>query len=232
MSADAKSPGLMTLLFDPVTFIQSRVDRPPALGGAMAVFLAFLIPYMIALISLANKVVTALPDYLEPDMIKSLVFFFTLSVISQGIAGIIMWIVGTGMLTCLSIIFDGDADYRKLLEFTGYAFLPCAIGAIAMAGYVLPTDLDLAFTIDKNMSEAVVKREMLDTIHNSLSTLGFKIVGACNQIATLWTVVLMVLGLKYAGKLTYGKSVLSLVLMGAFFLLVLYLRRVVNPWGM
>lgn len=232
MTALEKPPGLATLLFDPVRFIQARTQTPPSMLAASGVFLVFLVPYMIALIALANKVVSALPDYLDPDMVKSLVFFFTLTVISQGIAGIVLWIVGTGMLTCLSIIFDGDAEFRKLLELTGLAFLPCALSSLGMMLYVLPLDLAIHYHLEPGMSEVNVKREMLDSIHTALDITGFKLVNSFNLLGMLWTVVLMEISLRHAGKLKPWKSVLSLAVIFVFFIFVLYLRRMFSPWSM
>ncbi len=232
MAPEGKPPGLVHLLFSPVDFMEARVGSPPSVGGAAGIFLLFLIPTIVTLAALSGKVLDAVPDVLDPDMVKALKFFFTLSVVSNSVAGIVLWIVGSGMLTCLSIIFDGDAEYRKLLELTGYAFLPLAIVSMMVMFWVLPQDLDLDFKLDAGMSEQAVNREMQERVGEALSTTGFRIVKSCNFLAMIWTIVLMVLALKYAGHLSTGKSVLSLVLMGLFFLLVQYLRAVINPWGM
>lgn len=232
MTSPEKPPGPFTLLFDPVRFILARTASPPSLLGASGVFLLFIVPSMIAYISLASKVMSALPDYIEPDMVKSFISVFTLTVISQGIAGVILWVVGTGMLTCLSIIFDGDAEYRKLLELTGFSFLPLALSSLGMMLYILPHDLAIGFHLERGMSEAAISREISDSIHAAVSTTGFKLIGAFNATAMAWTGVLMVLALRHAGKLSLGKSILSLGVITIFFLIVLYLRHTINPGSM
>lgn len=232
MSVEGKTPGLLQLVLDPVDFMKARAEAPPAIPGAALTFLLYLLPTIATIAALSSKVIDAVPEVLDPDMIKALRFFFTLSVVSNGVAGVVLWVVGTGMLTCLSIIFDGDAEYRKLLELTGFSFLPMAVVAVVVMGWVLPHDLGLDFKLDASMSEQAVKREMHEGVADALSTTGFKIVRSFNSLATVWTVILMVLALKYAGHLSTQKSVLSLVLMGLFFLLVIWLRAKINPWGM
>lgn len=232
MTTQPQPPGLLKLLFAPGEFITGRADAPPAIGAATGVFLAFLIPLLITYATIANKILGALPETIEPDMVKSFSFFFTLSVISNGVAGVVMWVVGSGMLTCLSIIFDGDAEYRKMLELTGFAFLPLAIVSFGVMLFVLPFDVILKVNLEPGLSEAALKREMAEGIKAALSTTGFKLVHAFNQLGTIWTAILMVLSLKHAGKLSTGKSIFSLCLMACFFLLVQYLRVKINLFEM
>ncbi len=209
-----------------------RSEADPAVGAAFAVFMGFLIPFLVSYASLAHKILGALPESIEPDMVKSISFFFTLTVISNGVAGVVLWIVGSGMLTCLSIIFDGDAEYRKMLELTGLSFLPLALVSVAVMLFVVPQEVALNLRLEPGMSEAVIKREMHEAVTAALSTTGFRVVHALNQIGMIWTLILMVLSLKHAGKLSTGKSVISLFFLMLFGVFVYYVRLKINLFEM
>ncbi|MBI5368054.1 MAG: YIP1 family protein [Planctomycetes bacterium] len=219
-------PNPLSILWDPVGFTARCVDRKPRIPVAAGVVGAYVILAMIALFILSQRILGSIPETVLDAEGARKMFIFGNSVnnIFWGLAVLLLWILGAGILSSMAILLDGDADFRKVLELGGYAHFPLVLlgcGMLLFSVLYVPTlDLPRNLEVTKHELEVAVS----DALKVELSSTKFRLLVSCVTCATLWQYVLWTIGIKQAGKLSYPKSAICMAALVGLLAIVLFIK--------
>ncbi|MBI3269363.1 MAG: YIP1 family protein [Planctomycetes bacterium] len=223
----------VSIFWDPVGFVRAATPAKPRIALAAGIVGACLLIWMIGLALLGHRIVNSIPSafLVSEDARKTVLFGNSVTVLIWGVAGLLLWIIGSGILCCLCILLDGDADFRKVLELGGYAHLPLLLFSVCLflfAFFYRPS-LDLPLRTDISEQEKV--QEIGVAMDKEVRSVSFRLIASFLGCCLLWHYVLWTIALKECGKLSFGKSVACTAGLALLLLLVVVLRRQLNMGG-
>ena len=123
--------GLLRVLIDPGRFFEDRMQDESGLKMPALIVLIYAIISAVAAALMVNVIIDILPAEAQAFA----VFGIAIAVVGALIMGFLTWIVVAAVLHIISMLFKGEGAFTRTLEFTGYAFLPQAIGSIVGAAF-------------------------------------------------------------------------------------------------
>ncbi|MDK2948143.1 MAG: hypothetical protein PWQ63_1303 [Methanolobus sp.] len=136
-------------------------------------------------------------DFLEGTG-KIIVIIFM--IIGSMIGVLFSWLLYTVIFYIISIIFSGEGDFKRLMEFTSYGFIPNIASSLISAYYTnkVFSNIDFASVADP---QAVQDMIFADPSMKIASILGI--------IFTLWSANIWIFGVKYARDLSLRNAVIT-----------------------
>jgi len=139
-----------------------------------------------------------------PENLKAAMGIVTYLAIPLGFIGVFLeWVVFTGILFVISMIFMGKGTFTRTLAAIGYGFLPIAIGsliALILFAYYLPT---IQVTPVKDVLD--IQSATLALTHSPV----FQMVSLIGIIFLLWSANIWIFGLRYSRELTLRNATIS-----------------------
>jgi hypothetical protein len=195
------NPSLIDVLFRPDDFFSNLKTKSESLK----------IP---ALIILAGGIVAAIYGYLVAGMSAKMMAGITpgiesilplVAIPSTIIITFIVWLIMAGVFYLVSLLFRGQGSFNRVLEVTGYGYLPQIAGsfitAIAAMVYIpkitVPT-LTMAALQDTAMTQQVQKAFMHDPAMMQLT----QIVTLVSIVCLLLSAHIWIFGIKHARSLS------------------------------
>ena len=121
-------------------------------------------------------------------------------IIGSIIGVLFSWILYTGIFYVISVIFHGEGDFKRLMEFVSYGFIPNIAGSLISAYYTSKvfSNIDFASVTDP--------QAMQDMIYADPS---MKIATALGIIFTLWSANIWIFALQYARNLSLKNAAIT-----------------------
>lgn len=130
----------------------------------------------------------------------------TLLTILGALIGIfIFWVIWAGVLYAFSFVFKGEGTFKRMLEFTGYGYLPQVFGTLIT--FVIALDyiprvhvpqLSAAAAQDPQLMQEAFKALMHDPAMMELSQIAMII----SIVFLLWSANIWIFGMQHARKLS------------------------------
>lgn len=200
-------PNPLSILWDPLGFIRLTVAEKPRVGLSAAIVSLYLVLGMISLIVLSQRILNSIPEAIASDDARKMFLFGnSLTVIFWGLGGLLMWVIGSGILSSLCILLDGDADFRKVLEYGGYAHLPLLLFSLGLVVFGLAYHPTLDLPARSDLPKELLVQEVKSALDKELGSIKFRAIASFLWCCTVWQFILWTLALKQAGKLSYAKS--------------------------
>jgi hypothetical protein len=190
------------IIFAPEGLVKSLQGKQPCLLTPFAIFAAGIVLNLAAQAVAFKTISGRLPAAIPAEEQHWNRLGFTLSLVSQGVGGVLFWFVGTGILYCLAILLDGEGEYRKLLEATGYAHVPFLIFCVVALAITFTYEPKMIFPADTALTPELVQ----EVIRKEVSQGTFLMLKGLNMAFYLWVSVLCVVGLRYVCKLPYSRG--------------------------
>ncbi|MFA5613399.1 MAG: YIP1 family protein [Methanoculleus sp.] len=195
--------GLLRVLIDPGRFFEDRMQDEPGLKMPALIVLIYAIISAVAAALMVNVIIDILPAEAQAFA----VFGIAIAVVGALIMGFLTWIVVAAVLHIISMLFKGEGAFTRTLEFTGYAFLPQAIGGIigAAFSYRIISGLTIPVVTDPEqiimVTEALAEMIAADPLTQIASLVGILFV--------LWSANILIFGMKHARNLSTRDAVLT-----------------------
>ncbi|MDQ7779331.1 MAG: Yip1 family protein [Planctomycetota bacterium] len=212
---------LAGVVFGPDRFMGALKGKQPQLLVPFTVFCVGVVLNLAAQSIAFRAISSSLPATIAVEEQHWNRLGFTLSLVSQGVGGVLFWFVGTGILFCLAILMDGEGEYRKLLEATGYAHVPFVIfSVVALA-------LTITYKPALNLhSGANITPEMIQVaIRTEVSGGRLLLLKGLNTACYLWISLLCVMGLHHLCRLAYKRCVVCFVVLVGLVFAIEYMKR-------
>lgn len=203
---------VLGILWSPVRFIKKRCKGEIALVMPFVIFLGALVLFVVDMLIMYQKIIGTIEGHSNLSMAN---LGFTLNLVFFAINMFLFWVVGSGILTCLAILLDGEGEYRRVLELTGLAHLPSLIFAVVGLGIALMYQPALRLRLPEpgaKMTVAEMKdfeSDLRKDINAETRRSSFRLIHTCRYIFTAWTLLLCVIAVKYSFGLDYTKSGMS-----------------------
>ncbi|QLH79137.1 YIP1 family protein [Halosimplex rubrum] len=205
---------LRTLVTDPDGFFAARQDDD-SLAGPAAVVVAH------ALLALAGTVVIlqAVGDVVTAGDAASIVYAsggqrvsaprdIVLSLWATGALYFALWVAVAVVAYLVSLYFDGEGSFRRLLGFVGWTFVPTLVPTALRAVTMAAVFLDAPEFATEAALQEWVRGEVVGHPTRLAAT-------AVRPFFTLWMVYLWVLAAKYGRDLTRRQASVAVALPGA-----------------
>lgn len=208
----------LAILYAPIKFIEEHVEKRFRFGVAFAIFACYVVLIAAAQIIVTNKLLDRL-EHLPEEIRQWLSFIFLMTVLLPSVGSFFIWVISTGIISCVSILLDGKGDFKKLLELIGYCFLPLLVFSVLALVFALSYSPTLQYEALEGSSDEVIKEELRGPLQDELTSMRFRALAAVKGCFALWTGLLAVACVRRLEKLSLTKSVLAvlslLVLMAA-----------------
>lgn len=190
---------LSDLFLNPGRFFEQKMQEEGGLKlPALIVLIAGIIGAVGAVISL-GPVIQLLPSEAAS---------FTPVLMTLGVAGafvtiFVVWVVWTVVFFLLSMIFKGKGDFKRLLEFVGYGFIPEVIGGL----FTLPILYLYFSTLD--VPQVSDPAQIQEVTLQLMSAPELQIAGVISQVFLIWSANIWIFGLKEARSLSTRNAAIT-----------------------
>jgi hypothetical protein len=229
----------LQFLHSPIRFTDRMLERPVDLRWPAAIFFGFIFSRTLGNYLFFSRMVGQLPPHLS-EGIDLMALGFVFSLIALAISDIVFWFVGTGVLTCLNILLDGDGEYRKILELTGFAHLPLLFFGLSVLLFGSLYQPDLDFSPYAGLDLAVLQetdreqhQQAVQGIEgilvNEAKSAPFQVFFSLNLLCYLYLVFLIAAANSRVFRLPMGKSVLAVLGIVALYIGISLTRYALFP---
>ena len=185
---------MLEVLTNPNSFFEKKMNEDISLKIPIAIILVFGIIGAINAILMMQKVMAELPS----DAAQFASYGAIFGVVGALIVVFVMWIIYAVVFYAISLVFKGEGNFKRVLEFVGYGFIPSIasgiIGLVVMM-IALPT---IEFSMDNPelFQEAMMSNPMMQA---------YTIIGI---IFTIWSANIWIFGLMHSRNLSIKNAVI------------------------
>jgi hypothetical protein len=185
---------MLEVLTNPNSFFEKKLSEDISLKIPIAIIIVFGIIGAINAILMMQKIMAALSS----DAAQFASFGAIFAGISAIICVFVMWLLYTVVFYVISMVFKGEGEFKRVLEFVGYGFIPSiasgVIGLIVMT-MALPT-IEFSMENPELMQQLMSSNPMMQA---------YTIIGI---IFTIWSANIWIFGLMHSRNLSIKNAVI------------------------
>ena len=189
---------MLQVLTDPNGFFKKKITEEPEWKNPLIIMTLVAI---VGAITTYTTLMGTLQSLMGLDFLEGSgkIVVIIVMVIFSILAVIFSWLIYTAIFYVISVIFGGEGDFKRLMEFVSYGFIPSIVSSIISAYYTnkLFSNIDFA-NVDPLLIEDMI-----------LSDPTMKIASALGIIFTLWSANIWIFGLRYARNLSLRNAVIT-----------------------
>jgi hypothetical protein len=190
---------MLQVLTNPNGFFKEKITEEIEWKNPL-IIMAFMA--VVGTITIYTTMMSTLQSFIDMDFLGTVGQVIMVGILAIGsIIGVIfVWILYTGIFYVISVIFNGEGDFKRLMEFVSYGFIPNIAGSLVSAYYTSKvfSNIDFASVTDP--------QAMQDMIYADPS---MKIATALGIIFTLWSANIWIFGLQYARNLSLKNAAIT-----------------------
>lgn len=225
---------VMMVIFTPLRFARELPGQEVRLKPPFILFICYLVIHAIAFYIIMCRIATAvqieargLPSSPDGAAYANWLFF------TMGLPGFLVtltfWVLGAGIMNSAAVLVDGEGEYRKYLEMTGYACAPWLIFALALLLYAVnlsPMQVRKEIRVPTE-SEAMLEyqKEFLEVVRSEQAKPLTRMMNAFLNCSHFWVLLLWIISFKFNYKVSWEKAILCVSCLGAFFVGLQFLLK-------
>ncbi|ACL16590.1 Yip1 family protein [Methanosphaerula palustris] len=189
----------LTILTAPQNFFIGIEERPVSLG----------IPAVIVLLmgivsAISAYIVTGVTMQVLPASSQQMIGIIQgIGAISAIIVVLVMWFIMAGIFYLISMAFNGTGDFKRVLEVTGYGYIPSLIGSIIS----LPLMFQYLSTI--HLPSIADPTLMQSAMTGMMKTPSMAVISLIGIVFLLWSANIWIFGVREARHLTTRNAVIT-----------------------
>ena len=230
---------LIGILYSPGEFIRRRLSKPLGYKFPFGIVLVAALAGMLANLMAGEKWFGRLMEQMPanaPEGTEASLKMVKVGFILQDVFGALepplMWVLGAGILTCMSILLEGEGEFRKLLELTGYTYLaPMLFGLVAILFATTWTPRFEISSPDPKARPEIFRERVAVAIRGEVQATNFKFLTLLKWASIGWMAVMQVMALKATSKLSYPKSVACFAVFGLLYFISQVVRSAMSAGG-
>jgi hypothetical protein len=176
---------MLEVLTNPNGFFHKKINENVEMKTPLIIMAAMIVVNAIIAALIAQKTMEMIPEVAEYASIA-----MGFAVIGSIFGVMFNWLIYSGIFHLASMIFNGNGEFRRVLEFTAYGFIPSILGSAISAYYTLPVYNNL------NFSDPLMMEEILT------SSPSIKIATVIGLIFLLWSANIWVFALSYSRNIS------------------------------
>ena len=186
---------MLEVLSDPDGFFEKKMSEDISFKMPIVIILVMGIIGAISAITMMQKVMAELPS----DAAQFASFGAIAGAVGAIIGVFVMWVIYTVVFHVISMVFKGEGEFKRVLEFVGYGFIPSIangiIGLVLMR-MALPT---IEFSMDN--PELFQQSLMSNPMMQASAIIGV--------IFTLWSANIWIFGLMHSRNLSTKNAIIT-----------------------
>jgi hypothetical protein len=190
---------MLQVLTNPNGFFKKKITERIEWKNPL-IIMAFMA--VVGTITIYTTMMSTLQSFMSMDFLEGAgqIILAIFLIIGSIIGVVFLWILYTGIFYVISVIFNGEGDFKRLMEFVSYGFIPNIAGSLISAYYTnrVFSNIDFASVTDPQAIQ--------DMIYADPS---MKIAAALGIIFTLWSANIWIFGLQYARNLSLKNAVIT-----------------------
>lgn len=190
---------MLDVLTDPNGFFKKRMNEGTQWKDPLIIMILMVI---VGAITTYTTMLSTLQSFVSTDIFGNVgKIIMAILVIFGSIIGVAFsWLLYTAMFYVISIVFNGEGDFKKLMNFVAYGFIPNIVSSIIAAYYTRRVFSNIDFS---SITDPQAVQDMI------FADPSMKIAAALGIIFTLWSANIWIFGLKYARNLSLKKSIIT-----------------------
>lgn len=199
----------MQVLTNPREFFENKIKEDPDFKQPLMIIGAMAVISAISAYIIASKLIGNLPS----DMASVAQIGAAIGAIFAIISVFIMWLVYSGIFYGISLVLSGQGNFKRVLEFVAYGFLPSIIGSLISLFLTNKAYSSLDLSIQ---DPAIMEQAMLSDPYIMAST----VIGI---LLTLWSANIWVFAMMHARNLTVKNALITVgVPIGLYVIYMIY----------
>jgi hypothetical protein len=202
---------ILDLLILPDSFFSEKILEPvnlkiPAIIALAGAIISAILGYQVSVLSARM--------FSQVDMAGMESFISIFGAVGAFLAFLIIWwLVFSGVLHLISMLFSGKGTFKRTLEFVGYGLVPMVVGSfitLTLSFYYLPmVSVPVIRSIqDPTAIQAATTQLMSDPAMKEFTQVSTLI----SLIFLIWTANIWIFGLKHARELKLKHAVLTVAI--------------------
>jgi len=184
---------MLEVLTNPNGFFHKKINDEVEMKTPLMIMAVLAVISAISAVLVIQKTMELLPPEAAPFASIGIV----LGVIGAIIGTILMWVIYTGAFYIISMFFGGDGNFKRLLEFSSYGFIPSTASGLLSTYYTI----DLFDKIDFNNPEMIEQTLTADP--------SMKIATVIGLIFLLWSANIWVFAISYARNISVKNAAIT-----------------------
>ena len=182
----------------------------------------FAIVLVVAIIDAIDKVVmvSAITPTLPSDVAQFAGIFAVVIAIKALVYSFIDWFIYAGIFYVISTLFKGEGSFKRVLEFTGYGFIPTIITSVVASAATM-TVLPIIGTWFENPE--LMKQTLMQNPVMHVSAI-------ISILLMLWSAYIWIFGIKHARYISTKHALITVgVPVGLYLIFVIITRFFIFP---
>lgn len=184
---------MLEVLTNPNGFFHKKINDEVEMKTPLMIMAVLAVISAISSVIVIQKTMELLPP--EVSQYASIGIIF--GVIGAIIGTFIMWIIYTGAFYLISMVLGGEGDFRRLLEFTSYGFIPNIASGLISTYYTV----NLFDKMDFSNPELLQETIMADPSMKIATVIGF--------VFLLWSANIWVFAISYARNISVKNAAIA-----------------------
>ncbi len=139
----------------------------------------------------------------------------TFSTISNLVTPFISWVLYAATFYAVSMLFKGEGSFNRVFEFVGYGFIPMILASVVGLATITIMTPASGFPLD---NPELLQQTMMQ--HLSSSGPAMMVSTIIQILLVLWSVVILIFGVKHARNLGTGHAIITVLAVPAAFFLI------------
>ncbi len=200
---------MLEVLTNPDSFFEKKMSEDISFKMPIVIILAIGILGAINGIFMMQKIMAELPS----DAAQFASYGAIFAAVGAIIGVFVMWVIYTVVFYVISLAFKGEGEFKRVLEFVGYGFIPSiasgVIGLVVMM-VALPT---IEFSMDN--PELLQQSMMSNPMIQASAIIGV--------IFTIWSANIWIFGLMHSRNLSTKNAIITVgIPIGLYLIYTLY----------
>lgn len=199
----------MQVLTNPREFFENKIKEDPDFKQPLMIIGAMAVISAISAYIIASKLIGNLPS----DMASVAQIGAAIGAIFAIISVFIMWLVYSGIFYGISLVLSGQGNFKRVLEFVAYGFLPSILGSVLSLVLTSKAYSSLDLSVQ---DPALLEKAMFSDPYIMAST----VIGI---LLTLWSANIWIFAMMHARNLTVKNALITVgVPMGLYVIYMIY----------
>ncbi len=190
-----RGANMLEVLTNPNSFFEKKMSEDISFKIPIAIIFVIGIIGAVNAISMTQKIMAELPS----DAAQFASYGAIFGVVGAIIGVFVMWVIYAVVFYAISLVFKGEGEFKRVLEFVGYGFIPSiASGVIGLIVMTMALPM-IEFSIDN--PELLQQSLMSNPMLQASAIIGI--------IFTLWSANIWIFGLMHSRNLSIKNAIIT-----------------------
>lgn len=190
---------MLQVLTDPNGFFKKKINEEIEWKNPLIIMSLMVV---VGAITTYTTIMSTLQSFMSMDFLEGAgqIIIVIFLIIGSIIGVAFSWLLYTAIFYIISIVFSGEGDFKRSMEFVAYGFIPNIVSSLIAAYYTNRVFSNIDFS---SITDPQAVQDMM------FADPSMKIATILGLIFTLWSANIWIFGVKYARNLSLKNAVIT-----------------------